>query len=305
VNNYTSDIPLETAVNAFYNVSMRPEGRGARWREGYAAELANDYSVLLELAQKHGTENVLEEEFARYREGYKKRNLAYLHSESRCISSFITGPSNFPMARAEKRNNISHKRLNEMCDYRTRAVAAIRRKLCPSLIIRTEDADAIEKLEANIMQAEIVQERMKQANAAIKKNWKHGQPAVIEALEEIGFSNTEAHKLILPGRFQGMGFASYQLTNNNANIRRMKDRVAAITRLKAKPEEKVEGENARLEVCPEENRVRLFFPGKPDAGTISQLKSNGFRWTPSLGCWQAYCKQWNIETAKRIAGITT
>ena len=31
----------------------------------------------------------------------------------------------------------------------------------------------------------------------------------------------------------------------------------------------------------EENRVQIFFPGKPDRDTRQQLKSYGFRWSPT------------------------
>ena len=31
--------------------------------------------------------------------------------------------------------------------------------------------------------------------------------------------------------------------------------------------------------------VRITFPGKPDERVRSLLKSHGFRWSPSAGCW--------------------
>ena len=33
----------------------------------------------------------------------------------------------------------------------------------------------------------------------------------------------------------------------------------------------------------EDNRLQVFFDGKPDADTRAELKSNGFRWAPSVG----------------------
>ena len=36
----------------------------------------------------------------------------------------------------------------------------------------------------------------------------------------------------------------------------------------------------------EDNRLQVFFDGKPDADTRAELKSNGFRWAPSVGAWQ-------------------
>ena len=44
----------------------------------------------------------------------------------------------------------------------------------------------------------------------------------------------------------------------------------------------------KIEECPSENRLRLFFKGKPAESVRAELKSHGFRWAPTLGCWQAY-----------------
>ena len=109
------------------------------------------------------------------------------------------------------------------------------------------------------------------------------------ALGVAGLTEGRARDLLKPDFCGRIGFADYEIKNNNANIRRLKGRLAAISTAKATPETVTEGANGiRVEDCPADNRVRIYFPGKPDAATRGGLKAHGFRWTPSLECWQAY-----------------
>jgi hypothetical protein len=298
-----SDIPQDLARSAYHGTSFSPEKRGDQAREGYAATVASDYADLIEIAKGDPVKlAVVEAEFPRYRERYATAYRKHLASQSRCISWMITGPANFPVARNEKRNRIERKRAEEMIELRTRALAAIRKEMFPELRpIMSGDSDACQRLAAQIAEAEKEQELMKATNAAIRSNWKHGKETVITALVALGHSQAVAIEMIQPGRFGGMGFASFELTNNGANLRRMKQRLEGIARNQALPTTEKEAANGiRLEDCPAENRVRLFFPGKPDVTIRTKLKSSGFRWTPSLGCWQAYRNNGTLWTAQNM-----
>jgi hypothetical protein len=300
---FLADISTEAAQRAYYGVSHFPERRAESTRNDYAAGMASDYEALRQQAEKGGTLDLLDAEFARYREGYRRRKLAYLHSSARCVSWFIAGPSNFPAARMAKRSDIAHRRLNEMLEFRARALAAIRRTLRPDLrAIYAGDGDALERLEIKITAAKALQERMKETNATIRQYRKQGRGGQIAALLGLGYTEGQAGRLLEPDFCGRIGFPDFELTNNNANIRRMEGRVVQITRLQATPERQTEGANARVEEVPAENRVRLFFPGKPDETTRAKLKQNGFRWTPSLGCWQAFFNHWSVRLAHEIAG---
>jgi hypothetical protein len=144
---------------------------------------------------------------------------------------------------------------------------------------------------------------MKACNAAIRKHRKAGGAAQVAALVALGLSEEQAVKLLQPDFCGRIGFADFELTNNGANIRRMKARFEGISRNKATEATERQGSLARLEDCPADNRVRLFYPGKPDAETRSRLKSRGFRWSPTIGCWQAYRNSHTIGIAAREAGL--
>jgi hypothetical protein len=304
MSDFLTEIPLELARAAHEGTSFVPERRAQQTQADYAATLRTDYEELAKLADTPEKQAQLGEEFERYRAGYHKRTLAYLHSRSRCLSPMITGPARFPVERNRKRLDIAHKRLNELLDFRARALAAIRKTLQPeSRPILASDADAAERLRAKIAEAEALQARMKASNAAIRKHANAGPEAQVKALVALGHTETRARELLRPDFCNRVGFPSYALQNNNANIRRMKDRLAGIEKAQATPDTIREGNAARLEDCPAENRVRLFFPGKPAEAIRDKLKASGFRWTPSLGCWQAYRNLRSLHIAAEIVEL--
>lgn len=304
VKDLINDISVSTARDAYNGVSFSPEKRAESTRNAYAATLASDYNEFAEAAAKGKTEHLLEEEFARYRQGYRHRYHRFLNSNARCVSWFIAGPSNFPVAKMNKRSDIAHRRSTELLDFRARAKAAIKRKLRPDLApIYASDNDALEKLEAKIVTAEAEQERMKLVNLTIRKNAKAGVTAQIVALMHLGYPTAVAKELLKPDFCQRVGFPGFELTNNNARIRAMKARVTQITRLKSTPASEEGGPNAKLEIAPSDNRVRLWFAGKPSESVRADLKSHGFHWTPSLGCWQTYINYNSTLNARRIAGL--
>lgn len=201
-----------------------------------------------------------------------------------------------------KRADIAHKRLNELLEFRERALKAIRRTLCPTAgPIMSGDSDAVQRLAAKIADAEQQQERMRAVNNAHKRFLK--DPASLDGCDLPEKWKETIRNYKPQYSWEPHPIAPFELTNNSANIRRMKERLAQISALKAEPANEAQGEIARFEDCPSENRVRLFFPGKPTEEVRSRLKSSGFRWSPTIGAWQAY-RNWNtITTAKREAGL--
>ena len=304
MSKYTDDIPIDLARASHAGTSMVPEHRAIQEREGYSAQLESDHAVLSKLANTDEKRATLESEWDRYRSGYRRRTIALLGAKSRCISTMITGPSNFPTRRAQKANDSEHRRSTELIEWRGRAMRSICKKLQPELApIMSGDSDALVRLREKIAKAEEQQKAMKQVNRAIRANKKKGPEAQVAALVKLGFPEKAAARALEPDAIGRVGYPDYSLSNNNANIRRMKARLAQIERAHATPDTEVEGDNARVEDCPAENRVRLFFPGKPEADVRKRLKDNGFRWARSIEAWQAYRNHNSIAVANDVAGV--
>ncbi len=301
---FIDDIPESSARAAHQWTSHVPEQRAAQERDEYAATLARDHATLAALADTDDKRKNLEEHFAWYRAKYRERFTAWLAARSRCASTMITGGSGFNVRGNEKANASTDNRMRELTEFRTRALATIRKILRPeSGPIRLEDADAADRIDDKLAKLEAKQALMKAANAAIRAHAKTGTEAQVAALVALGLPELAAHKLLLPDFAGRIGFAGYELTNNAANIRRLKGRAVAVERVQAEPAAVTEGANARIEDVPAENRVRLFFPGKPEASVRQTLKSRGFRWAPSIGCWQAHRNPGSLATANAVAVI--
>ena len=93
-------------------------------------------------------------------------------------------------------------------------------------------------------------------------------------------------------------FPSYLLTNNNANIRRVRQRIEELSHKAEFVGWKFPGGEAKVNEA--ENRLQLIFEDKPDADTRQALKSEGFKWAPSQGAWQRQLNQNAIRAAARL-----
>ena len=301
---YLSDISQDLAISAFSGTSFSPERRAVSARWEYAKTMAEDKAKFIAMATQGGTLHLVDEEFERYRAGYAQRYRRYLASSSRCVSSFIAGPSNFPVSRMNRRADIAHNRMGELVAFRERVFRAVRSTLRPDLKpIMAGDADALERYTKELIQLERHQALIKAANAAIRKHSKREQ---VIALVELGFTDAKAAELLKPDCAGRIGFPSWVLTNNGANIRRVKARIEAVEARagwQTREVEQAEGVTVREDV--EVNRIMLLFPGKPDENARELLKRYAFKWSPRSGAWQRYLNDAGRNAVKQVlAGIT-
>jgi hypothetical protein len=167
--------------------------------------------------------------------------------------------------------------------------------------ISSEDPEAVDKIGAEIAKLEALQARMTAANAAIRKHRKAGPEAQAAGLVALGFTEKMAGQLLTPDFCGRIGFASYQLQNNGANIRRLKARVPRVQAVQA-AEEKVEQIGA-VEYREEDCRVWLVFPGKPAEDIRKALRGCGFKWSPTRGAWVRQLSEAARYHGKRIAAL--
>ena len=238
----------DLAYRAHYNTSFSPDKRAAmqcEWFDDAHAKLV-DLDVPVEKIAK-----------------WESLWIKWMCAKSRCLSSMITGPANFPVRRNEKANN-AERNAGENClnYYQTLVNYAKKEKYYASnpeaRPIMAADADAPERLKQQIEARKAKQEQMKAHNAGLRKGEVHGLKR----------------------------YAPFELTNNLANIKRLEQRLADLEKKKETGTKEIEIAGVKVVQNAEDMRLQLFFDGKPKAEIIALLKKHAFKWAPSKGAWQ-------------------
>jgi len=157
--------------------------------------------------------------------------------------------------------------------------------------ISSDDPEAVRKIKAELAVLETKQERMKTTNKHLRK----GDDAALLAM---GYSEGTIAQLKKPDFAGRTGYADYKITNNGANIRRLKKRIEELTAKAGDTTSEQEVNGVRILDNVEDNRLKLFFPGKPSEEVRKKLKASGFRWSPTAGAWQRQ----RSNAAKYLAG---
>lgn len=155
--------------------------------------------------------------------------------------------------------------------------------------ISSDDPEAIEKLREKLAERKAAQAAMLQANKELRAKagpkWKEARRA-------------------------GLGHATWELSNNNAQIHRIEARIAHLERNANRETTEVErADGIKIIENAEINRLQIKFPGKPPAAERDILKRFGFRWSPTEGAWQRHLTgrhhaEWVLEAIDRMRAVS-
>ena len=216
--------------------------------------------------------------------------------DARVPSILIAGGSNFPVRQKEKQNAARDSNMREW-QYIQGLLDKIRSTGMGG--IRQDDPQAIPKLEKKLAGLEKAQETMKAVNAYYRK---HG---TLDGCPHLSPENLEKLKaaMVSGWHYEKKPFQSWELSNNNAEIRRIRQRIDSLTRARETVYVGWEFEGGHVEANREQSRLQVFFEDKPDADARQQLKEHGFRWAPSVGAWQRLLNGNAYYAADRISSI--
>lgn len=259
------------AYRAHYNTSFTPDKRAESWCNSFDA----DIKQLQDL-------NVPQGKIEKYESLWVK----HMQAKSRCLSSMITGPARFPVAKAEKASNAERRAGDECLEYFNKLISEVKKEAFyeanpNARPVMSGDSDAIDRLKSKLEAAKKAQETMIAVNKILRKN-----PVDRPALVALLGTEEKVDAILKPDCFGGIGFASFSLSNNRSEIKRLEGRISEIENRKSVTPKELVINGVKIVENPETMRLQLFFDGKPNPDMIATLKSNAFKWSPSISAWQ-------------------
>ena len=285
--------PEQTAPTAPYYTINEAAARRAKdansfsdYKQGSAtAEYRHyvDEAVQLAERQKQRVDPMYHEKIDSLLDTYARKLAANMNKgyeiDARVPSILIAGGSNFPTRKKEKQNAARDSNYREWQD-----IQGLLDKIRSTGMggISADDPQAVQKLEKKLERLEKSQETMKAVNAYYRKH------KTLDGCPHLSPEQLEKLKADMASSWHlgDKPFATWALSNNSAEIRRVKDRIKSLSQQKEIGFVGWEFDGGKVEANTEANRLQIFFEDKPDETTREALKSNGFRWSPKAGAWQ-------------------
>ena len=125
--------------------------------------------------------------------------------------------------------------------------------------ISSDDPEALTKLTTKLNKLQAWQETMKACNKVIK-NSKQNDEWKIEILVKMEVPEQAARKLLEKDFAGRIGFASYLLTNNNANIKRIQQQIQQLQKTESMESKEEDINGIRIVSNVEGNRLEIPLP---------------------------------------------
>lgn len=266
-------------ANSFFEYKAGSATAEYRGMVDEAAKIAERQKARVDPMYHEKIDNLLDQYARRLAEVINKGN----EIDARVPSILVAGGSNFPVRKKEKQNAARERNMEE---YNSVKDILNRIKSVGMGGVRSDDKNALEKIKARLEAREKLQERMKTVNAYYRKHKTlDGCPVPV---------GEDAQQTIAVHERMGVSakpYPAWALSNNNAEIHRLKERIAALEKEAARAKESastdpVEGDGYKLIENTEIGRIQFVFDDKPDEETRAILKEYGFKWAPSQGAWQ-------------------
>lgn len=300
----------ESARRAWESFSMS-DYRAGSTTEGYNADVERfDENVNALIKRYKNNDTLTKKDWERVyaiAERYSKNRAEYENTynarhASGPASWVLTGPANYPVRQHEKKMRALQRIYDDnkdKVDPNNNIYLKEIQGILSNRAIKSSDENAVAKLKKKLADLEAAQVTDKAMNAYFRKN---GTIVGFEGVDEKTAKEWQA-KHDSGDYFHRKPVMPYVFQNRNAEIHRVKERIETLEKEKTsgvRVHEYGAGSGLQVVENAELMRIQLKFDGKPSAETITKLKSNGFRWSPSQGAWQRNLNSNGRYAAKRV-----
>jgi len=271
----------ESARAAHNWTSFDPSKRGDQMINQYTDLLNYDVSKLI-----GATSDEIEYYISRFRGKFS----LWISSKSRCASSMITGPANFPVEKNRRAMDLEHRRGIELDEFREKTIKRTLKAIDNRRPQEEKDNEIWDKLEKNIrLNAKTINNydagidrkytRALFVNGIVKPIETHAKNGNVElvkkALELITEINEASDKHIITKNHKvwKMADMAQQSLDKDKELKERKDEV-------------IKYDGFKVIVCYADERIRIVHDKKPERSVIDEIKSNGFKWSRYNNAWQ-------------------
>lgn len=204
---------------------------------------------------------------------------------SRCMSTMITGGSNFPVRSQEKKRNAVHNHHLKFCEWGERAEKAIRKKIANLMPAGQKDEIDYQHNVRDIMRTPLDNNLCKQNLAGRLERW-----AATASQEQI------VKVLTFLREYQEKHYSKFKFTDRH-RVWKICNTQPTVT----PPTTETEINGVRIVNNVEIDRVQLFFDSKPNETTRNTMKRSGWCYSPTQGAWQRKLTANGCASANQIA----
>lgn len=286
----------DLAVRAFDGTSHSPEERARYYIHSYEDTLQSDLKL------------IPNEERERYAAKFREWVRTLFERHSRILSPMITGPARFPTSRNNKANNAYDNAVNEFEEWRKRAVKAINKRMEDAKPEEQKQAEEWLRLKRDI---EDIAATLKAIDTG--ENKYSYRPLFVSSL----YGKLE--RIANNGKADLIQKATDYIKELNGTLpkpiftaRHKFWKLSEVVQASIKKESEIRGKND-VEMAFDggtvvknysEDRLQILFDEKPDQETISNLKHNGFRWSPRFKAWQRQLTSNAFYACARVIPVT-
>lgn len=286
------EVPYDLAFDAHRGSSFVPEERAHQRQQEYVDYMEGLHEELKGLTKSPEQEAELKYQFAQFKEGYLSRYKGVLAADARTVSSMITGPSNFPTARNEKRLDAAHAKTMDFLDWRNDAVRRMKKAIHNAAPEDVQIDEETERLKKSALSTIATLKSIEAGEGGLSRSlFTSNLQGKLERAAKNGNYEAVEKTLEFIREHQEKHLKKPVFAKNNRVWQAVESHKSASESKAAEPAKDGEEDFLHFDGATavrnyDEDRIQITMPGKPSADVRESLKSAGWHWSPRNGVWQ-------------------